>query len=136
MSILGTIGKRPTDDVTDVSLVKSSPIHDVIIFSINYGYSTATTKLGAFRITIPCDDSAIALAVKEALDDPRIFQRVMQIAGALWCSPMYRSHMKVPIKRFINFTPVPGIPCDHHDLIAGGENNFGTSGLHLWWNPI
>ena len=45
------------------------------------------------RLVVPC----LLANTSDALADPRIFRRLIQVVGVLWCSPFYRKHMKLEI---------------------------------------
>jgi len=45
------------------------------------------------RLVVPC----LLKNTSDCLADPRIFRRLIQIIGVLWCSPFYRKHMKLEI---------------------------------------
>ncbi len=50
------------------------------------------------RLVVPC----LLANTPDALADPRIFRRLIQIVGTLWCSPFYRKHMKLEIGILFN----------------------------------
>jgi len=50
------------------------------------------------RLVVPC----LLGNTSDALTDPRIFRRLIQVVGVLWCSPFYRKHMKLEIGILFN----------------------------------
>ncbi len=50
------------------------------------------------RLVVPC----LLGNTADALADPRIFRRLIQVVGVLWCSPFYRKHMKLEIGILFN----------------------------------
>jgi len=50
------------------------------------------------RLVVPC----LLSNTPEALDDPRIFRRLIQVVGVLWCSLFYRKHMKLELGILFN----------------------------------
>jgi hypothetical protein len=55
--------------------------------------SLATFAFSVRRLVVPC----LLTNTAECLDDPRVFRRIIQIVGTLWCSKFYRNHMKLEI---------------------------------------
>jgi hypothetical protein len=55
--------------------------------------SLATFAFCVRRLVVPC----LLMNTPECLDDPRVFRRLIQIVGVLWCSSFYRKHMKLEI---------------------------------------
>lgn len=45
------------------------------------------------RLVVPC----LLSNTRDSLHDPRIFKRIIRIIGTLWCSPLYRSHLKLEL---------------------------------------
>ena len=45
------------------------------------------------RLVVPC----LLFNTEAALNDPRIFRRTIRIVGVLWCSPLYRSKMRLEL---------------------------------------
>lgn len=56
-------------------------------------HSVASFAFCIRRLVVPC----LLANTKDALADPRIFRRVIQVVGVLWRSPFYRKHMKLEI---------------------------------------
>lgn len=58
------------------------------------GSTSAETFLFSIRrLVVPC----LLTNTQEALKDPRVFRRLIQVVGALWCSPLYRKNMKLEL---------------------------------------
>jgi hypothetical protein len=55
--------------------------------------SVATFAFCVRRLVVPC----LLFNTEEALNDPRIFRRTIRIVGVLWCSPLYRSNMRLEL---------------------------------------
>jgi hypothetical protein len=55
--------------------------------------SIATFAFCIRRLVVPC----LLFNTRETLDEPRVYRRVIRIVGILWCSPFYRSHMKLEL---------------------------------------
>lgn len=60
--------------------VPNSPSYSTFIFTIR-------------RLVVPC----LFSNTSEAIDDPKVYRRVMNIIGVLWGSPLYRKHMKLEL---------------------------------------
>lgn len=45
------------------------------------------------RLVVPC----LLANTRDSLLDPRIFKRILRIIGTLWCSPLYRIHLKLEL---------------------------------------
>eukprot|EP00934_Nitzschia_sp_Nitz4_P009320 Nitzschia sp. Nitz4//scaffold129_size63868//7961//13582//NITZ4_006194-RA/size63868-processed-gene-0.27-mRNA-1//1//CDS//3329534890//9310//frame0 len=45
------------------------------------------------RLVVPC----LLANTREAIDNPRVYRRILQIIGVLWCSETYRSAMKLEL---------------------------------------
>jgi hypothetical protein len=55
--------------------------------------SVATFAFCVRRLVVPC----LLFNTEEALNDPRVFRRTIRIVGLLWCSPVYRSNMRLEL---------------------------------------
>jgi hypothetical protein len=55
--------------------------------------SVSTFAFCVRRLVVPC----LIFNTKEALEDSRIYRRVLRIFGVLWCLPVYRNNMKLEI---------------------------------------
>ena len=50
------------------------------------------------RLVVPC----LLINTPDALSDPRVFRRLIQVVGVLFCSSFYRKHMKLEIGILFN----------------------------------
>jgi hypothetical protein len=55
--------------------------------------SFATFAFCIRRLVVPC----LLSNTRDAMDDPRVYRRIIRIIGTLWSSPTYRHHMKLEL---------------------------------------
>eukprot|EP00536_Pseudo-nitzschia_multiseries_P011494 jgi/Psemu1/206004/e_gw1.394.36.1 len=74
------------------------------------------------RLVVPC----LLANTSDALSDPRIFRRLIQVVGVLWCSPFYRKHMKLEVGILFDHFVLRLLKLDPQILFRSNDSNDTT----------
>ena len=85
---------------------------------VSGSYSVSSFTFCIRRLVVPC----LLTNTPEALDDPRIFQRIIQIIAIFWRSSIYRKFMKLELSILFNHFILKLLEVGPQILFQSGKN--------------